>query len=236
MGKRSCCTAVLWFLLFFLLEQALLAATATFGLLKQTGWPNTQLPLKIQYYKSVFKPSFPAGKREGLGKTSRSWVQQQHNAAHAKFVTEGAYHANLSTFIYSTVTFNYKGHAHGCINLHDPGGRRLTVRYTAQMQSKDQPLPQSTHIPGKQGDWRWGKMSRQKNNSRSQGYIEKPDFCMQSCWIRTSALLKYLLSDTLNPQLSWLGAEPLQIAASKQRSHHPKTSWTKSRSFCQALM
>lgn len=92
--------------------------------------------------------------------------QQQHNAAHAKSVTEGAYHANLSTFIYNSVTFKYKGHGHSCINLHDPGGRSFTVLYIVQMQSKDQPLSQNAIFPAKKEIE--GEM--QKNNSRSQGH------------------------------------------------------------------
>lgn len=54
--------------------------------------------------------------------------------------------------------------------------------------------------------------------------------CIQSCWVRSSAPLKYF--DIRNPQL---GAEPLQIPASKQRSHHPQRSWAKSSSCWQAL-
>lgn len=84
-------------------------------------------------------------------------------------MTEGAYRASLSTFICSAVTSNSKGHAHACINLHYPSGRRFIVLYVVQMQSKHQSLTQSTHLPSKQGVWWWDKMCRQKTKSRSQG-------------------------------------------------------------------
>lgn len=81
-------------------------------------------------------------------------------------------------------------------------------------------------------------------NKEVEGKVECPGsritghraICIQSCWIRSSAPLKFFLSDTLNPQLSQLGAEPLQLPASKQKSHHSPRSWTKSSSCWQALM
>lgn len=71
-GKSSCCTDILWFLHFFRIGTSPAGshcnpwAAQTHRLTKQT------LPLKIWYYASVLKPPLPAGRREGLAKTSRT--------------------------------------------------------------------------------------------------------------------------------------------------------------------
>lgn len=101
----------------------------------------------------------------------------------AKFATQGAYHANLSIFIYSAVTFNYKGHAPGCVNLHNPSYRRFIVPYTVQMHIvRTSPCPKVLVCPvSKESEGEIQCPGRRI--TAGHGHIGKPDFYIHSCWI-----------------------------------------------------
>lgn len=98
----------------------------------------------------------------------------------AKFATEGAYHANLSIFIYSAVTFNYKGHAPGCVNLHNPSYRRFIVPYAVQMYIvRTSPCPKALICPvNKESEGEIKCPGRRI--TAGHGHIGKPDFCIHS--------------------------------------------------------
>lgn len=164
-GKTSCCTAVLWVSLFFffLLKQVLLAGSVALGLLTPQASQTHNCFGKYNSIKVTWNHFFLLG-GEKVGERLHK-VRCSSSTMCLTLNLGDVYHANPFTFIYSTVTFSYS-----CVNLHGPHGRSFAALYVVQMQSNDQSLSQNTHIASKEGDWRQGKMSRQKNN-RSQGNL-----------------------------------------------------------------
>lgn len=111
-------------------------------------WPHQSMGpdcLQLQWgnvycCRAVRQPPRHARRREGLGKSWRSWMQQQHSAA----CVCNKWCFSCKSLHYSrAVTFNSKGHACGCMNLHNPSCRRFIILYIVQVQSKEQSLSQS---------------------------------------------------------------------------------------------